>query len=160
MYIWKSTDLANDLRNNNVTEKEKLKYILFWVLATAIASDPFLYTDYEYVLNDAVMSLVMLVIAASGTIYCYKINKGGDNKDFINRYICLSIPVGVRVLSVLIILFSSIIIIDLSFELNYLGGEKETYTTSIYEIVILAIFMLWAYYYLGKFIKMASTKVG
>jgi hypothetical protein len=151
MYIWKPNNLAIDLRNNNVSEKEKLKYTLFWVLAMVIFSDPAIYIGYEYVLNDT-------IISAAGTIYCYKINKRGDNKDFISRYICLSIPVGIRALAVLAFVIIAIVIIDLSFEMNVLGGEEEVFTTTIPEIIIFSIFMVYLYFYLGKFIEIASKK--
>jgi len=158
MYIWKPSNLAIDLRNDNVTEKEKLKYVLFWVLATAIASDPVLHIDFEYVLNDTILSIVMLLISAAGTIYCYKINKKGDNKDFISRYICLSIPVGIRALTVLVAIIAIIVVIDISFEANILGGEEEELTTSFSEIIILSTFLLAVYYYLGRFIQIASKE--
>ena len=102
MYIWNSSKLVEDLRSDTVTEKEKLKYVLFWVVGTMIVSDPLFHFDYEYVLNDAILSLVMLVVSIAGTIYCYKVNKNGDNKDFISRYICLSIPVGIRAFVIII----------------------------------------------------------
>ena len=158
MYLWKPNNLANDLRNNDITEKEKLKYMLFWVVATAIASDPAIHIDYNYVLNDTILSIALLIISVVGTIYCYKINKSGDNEDFISRYVCLSIPVGIRALTVLAAIIIIAITIDLSFEINILGSNEETVATSMSEIIFLSIFMLSVYYYLGKFIKIASTE--
>ena len=157
MYLWKASNLANDLRNNNVSEKEKLKYMLFWVISTTIVSDPAMHIDYEYVFNDTILSIVMLLISAAGTVYCYKINKNGDNADFISRYVCLSIPVVIRSLSVLAAIIIVAITIDLSFEINIFGSDEATITTSINEIIILSIFMLSVYYYLGRIIKLAST---
>jgi len=158
MYLWETNDLANDLRNNNVTEKEKLKYMLFWVISTIIVSDPVLYIGYEYVFNDSILSIAMLIISAAGTIYCYKINKNGDNNDFICRYVCLSIPVAIRALTILLVIVIIAIAIDLSFNINVLGSDEEVVTTSIAEIIFLSAFMLFIYYYLGKFIKIASTE--
>jgi len=158
MYLWKSSNLANDLRNNNVTEKDKLKYMLFWVISTAIVSDPAIHIDYNYVFNDTILSIVMLIVSIAGTIYCYKVNKKGDNKDFISRYVCLSIPVVIRALTILAAIIITTVVIVLTFELNIMGSGEEAITTSITEIIVLSIFMLSVYYYLGRLIKVASTE--
>lgn len=157
MYLWNSGKLVNDLRDNAVSEKEKLKYVLFWVVATMIVSDPLLHFDYEYVLNDAILSAVMLIVSIAGTIYCYKVNKNGDNKDFLTRYICLSIPVGIRAFVIIIAILAFITAIELSLDMSVIG-EGEEVTTTIYEVIVFSLFMLGIYYYLARCIRSASAR--
>lgn len=41
-----------------------------------------------------------LAFTVIGAVYCYAINKIGDNKDFIARMICLGWPIGIRAMMI------------------------------------------------------------
>lgn len=148
MYIWKVKKLSSDLRNNRVTEKEKFKYILFWALATLLSSDPALFIGLEYTIT----SIMLVVLTIMGTNYCYFINKTGDNNDFITRYVCLSVPIGIRV----VILFFCILVVfgvvEYFLELG-LFGHEEAYATTAFQVLLLSLFVTWFYYYLGNAFK-------
>jgi len=92
MYLWNTKALITDLRNDQVTQKEQLKYFLFSTIP--LYAMPQLETYYT------VVNIVLILI---GTLLCYNSNVEGDNKDFIVRYICLSIPIGIRIFLPMII---------------------------------------------------------
>ena len=42
-------------------------------------------------------------VTVLGILYCYAVKKKGDGKDFVTRFICLSVPVTVRIAAGLIV---------------------------------------------------------
>lgn len=102
-YFWNVNQLVKDLRAGIVTEYEKFQYLFcslifiplqflapfnFNSTATSIQD---IYTFYLFV-------FLQLAVLAWGFYYCFAKNKSNDNKNFIERFICLSVPVGFRVL--------------------------------------------------------------
>lgn len=98
MYFWNSDRLAEELRAGTVSEWERAKYYLVFtgLMATAVE---LLQYDPEPVSAPAVtLSVVNVLAACLGSLAAYRINRMGDNRDFVGRIICLSLPVGLRVL--------------------------------------------------------------
>lgn len=98
MYLWKVDRLADELGNNQISQKEEFKYTLAFTLLGVLlmgmaafgagAVPPWLMaTDLA----------IMLVITGAGIMYCYNRNQASDNQDFIVRFICLGLPVTVRI---------------------------------------------------------------
>lgn len=104
MYFWDIKSLASDLKENRLTQKEQLKYYLFFMLAEVVILD--LNTDSSFstpTLNWIAFGLEF-IITLLGILWCYKTNRQGDNKDFIIRMICLGLPIGIRILVISIII--------------------------------------------------------
>jgi len=100
MYFWKDKQLAEELKAGAVSERSAFWYFYVWVVGITAALT---YTvgDYLYgymMLNfwDYASDVVLLGSTAFAAIVFFRINESGDNRDFIKRYICLSIPVMVR----------------------------------------------------------------
>ncbi|WP_077530466.1 hypothetical protein [Vreelandella utahensis] len=98
MYLWKVDRLADELGKNQVSQKEEFKYTLAVTLLGMLllglaafgsgAVPPWLM---------AADLAIMLAITGAGIVYCYNRNQGSDNRDFIVRFICLGLPVTVRI---------------------------------------------------------------
>ncbi|XOZ35091.1 hypothetical protein ACMDCT_07615 [Halomonadaceae bacterium KBTZ08] len=99
MYLWKVDYVASDLRNGQVTQNEEFKYILAFsligILGTVMAA-----AGASAVPGwlRAVDLAIMIGITVAGVFYCYYRNQASDNQDFLRRFLCLSVPVAVRIL--------------------------------------------------------------
>ena len=110
MYLWNTKKLAVSLRNDEVGEKEKFKYfiVLLIILGPPI-SFGLLEELEELHWVDVVSSLAMLTIVIIGSLKSFRTNCAGDNKNFIERFVCLAVPLGIK-LTILTIL--AIVIVD------------------------------------------------
>jgi hypothetical protein len=110
MYWWNMFKLAEDLREGRVDEKERFKYFVATFLAWTIAARV-LFFPGPLNADTLLSAAVSLILAVAGIFYCYRINRSGDNIDFIVRMVCLSWPVAV----LWAILFSGMLLIMLFF---------------------------------------------
>lgn len=158
MYWWNIKALANELKANKVPQYEKFKYFFAFMLVDAILFE-FVYLfplqEGPKVL-DYVDSLAIISITLLGIILCYKANKKGDNKEFIDRFICLSWPIGVRLFVIFIaVLIPYFIIAD-----SVLGDsfmEETTIVDVMITVVFSSAFYIWIYKYI---LQISATKKG
>ncbi len=98
MYIWRVEKLVEDLRQDRISERETFKYFLVWTF--------FIYLEtqlYELFPQPATPSMVFFstsytLIALLGVTLCYWTNANGDNRHFLRRFICLNLPLSIRLL--------------------------------------------------------------
>lgn len=95
MYWLRVGKLAEDLREGRVTEKERFKYYLATFIAYGVAVQLFIYLGGPFDVDRLISAAVNLTAAVTGIFFCYRINRSGDDSDFIPRMICLGWPVGV-----------------------------------------------------------------
>lgn len=152
MYFWHVNNLVEDFRNDKVSEKEKLKYTILLGIVVAIISDPIMWIDSIYSTMDTINLITMIVATTLGTYYCYAKNKSGDKKDFITRFICLGLPVGVRLFVFTLPVFILVGVIESEYgigkQINKLG--KEVYFTTINQVIVAFLFEIIYFAYLGK----------
>jgi hypothetical protein len=91
--------LADALGANALSEREKFHYLLLWAVAeTLLGAGVGPWGPWT---RSRVASLVLLaVVTVFGLIICFRANARGDNRAFLERYVCLSALVGV-VISIL-----------------------------------------------------------
>src|SRR5438270_432101 len=83
---------VGDLREGRVDEAESYRYLLARVILGVIGFG--LYSgEQSEPLSRFISVAVDLLIAVVGLGACYRANQRGDGKDFVKRYICLSLPV-------------------------------------------------------------------
>lgn len=98
MIFFKYKTLAKMLHNNEVTQKQQMIYlllitILYTINSTSLLGDYF-YNNaaelnlYDYIIDATAVFFVILI-----TILAYIQNSKGDNKHYISRSICLTLPV-------------------------------------------------------------------
>ena len=97
MHLWSVKRLAEGFKAESVTERQQLFYLLLFTFLTDVASDPYI-TSMSGSLaideTDAVLCIGSLVIGVLGTIACYQASRSNpDNRGFIARFFCLSVPV-------------------------------------------------------------------
>jgi hypothetical protein len=96
MHIWKTSSLQSELKNGTLSQADRFKYFFVFVVLTTIVMEIAGYIPSVSSFEKSTGSVLYIIVTIVGTIWCYKVNKAGDNSEFIDRYICLSLPVGVR----------------------------------------------------------------
>jgi hypothetical protein len=115
MRFWDISGLAMDLAHHRLSSYQKMRYTLavgvMFVMGIQLyttiswADSPFMY----------VKIICLTAIAAAGIDRCYRSNLAGDNSDLIERIVCLSWPVSLRVAGISLLIFS---IVGGFFDLN------------------------------------------
>jgi hypothetical protein len=97
MYWWNVSKLAADLREGRVDERQRFNYYLATFIAWNLAAQLFfLHGDATFSIERLITVTVILAFSAIGIILCYRVNKKGDDTDFIARMICLGWPIGIQ----------------------------------------------------------------
>ena len=159
MYFWRVDKLVEDFRNDNVSEKDKLKYMLLLGVIMTLATDPILWIGSQYSIMDAINLPLMLLVVVAGTYYCYVANRDADNKDFITRFMCLGVPILVRILVIAVPVFIVIVVVE---EIFGVGQENTkagdvVYSTTVSQVAGGVLFLVVYYLYLGNKLKSVAT---
>lgn len=107
--FWNYLKLAQKLRDDELTPTSKFYYIFCSAIFTVfIIECSSLYQDTEDTNIINVLNVIISVLFTGFTCFMgYQINTQGDNKNFIERYICLYLPITVR----LVVIFYPIILL-------------------------------------------------
>lgn len=161
MNFFRDKELAERFAADNVSEREKLYYLLFYVLIFAIFTSSFFDMPENYKRNiwDYICDTMAVLIPLGGCLWLYNINANGDNKNFIERYISLSFPISIKCTVYSLLLMLPIFIIGIWAEETYkitLVPENES---SLF--LLLCILPIFIYYYLrlAYVMKIASRPV-
>jgi len=156
MYIWKVSPLIEQLKYESLSQKEQLKYFLTYSVLMILATDPLLSVGLEYGLYDAINTATMSILTIIGVVYCYKVNKSIDDKDFILRFVTLGLPIVVRLITLAIVVGIAFGIVDAIFiDSSYLD-ESETYQTTAVDVSITGVLLVVYYYYFARKLKLFS----
>jgi len=157
MYIWNVKALEQGLRGGIISEREQFKYVLFLVIIGGIFVGALASIGGEWNFWRFLDYLMFNVIGIVGAITCYRVNKAGDDKDFIVRYTCLTVPVVVRF--VLLITVPLALLIG-SFEAMtgrdiLLWEEKIIFPT---DVAVNSVLNIAFFYFLQKSIGRVAAK--
>ena len=152
MYIWRVKNLSEEFRAGTVTDRQQLPYLLVFVGLSCLASDSYINGWLACdALNsfDLLMLPLALITGLGGTLLCYRAalpNKNG----FLARYICLGIPIFVRIIVLVILLiFSSFVVNDYLLTIpaidQYLKAEETSIVDLIVFCMIEAVYFWWLY---------------
>lgn len=100
MYWLRGAKLTEDLREGRVDQKEQFKYCLATFVVWNVIAQVFFYFGGPYFpIRRLIPVGLNLAVTIMGIVYCYAVNKMGDNKDFILRLFCLGWPIGMQILT-------------------------------------------------------------
>ena len=92
-------------------------------------------------------------------MYCYTVNRQGDDGDFIDRFICLSLPIFIKLFVCFIVIFSLYMV--LGFVLFGDSFDKYTDSTNWIDVIFMVVFELVFYWKLSTSIrKVAMANIG
>jgi hypothetical protein len=98
MYFWNVDKLAEDFQEGRVDEKERFKYYFAYMVTLAAVQLLESFHSHPYEITDLISGISWLVITGIGILLCYRTNRNGDNNDFVGRMICLTWPIGIKLL--------------------------------------------------------------
>lgn len=162
MYLWNVTRLAEEFRDEAVSEEEQFKYILTEMVLMYVFTDTYVmsWINSAPANNyDAIIGLISIVVVAIGTWVCFKTSqKNPRPSGFIPRYICLGIPVFVRVTAAFL-LVAIIMVIAASFfdESRLLSEWLEAEDTTALDVPLLAGIEISFFYYLNRVMPASYT---
>src|SRR5690242_21470685 len=95
MVLWKAQVLAEELREDRVSEREKLGYLLVGVVLQVLLGRASILAALR---SPAALlsSVVVLLLDVVGLVLVFRANAQGDGRQFVERYICLAVPLGIR----------------------------------------------------------------
>lgn len=90
--ILRPSRLADALAANALSERQKFQYLLVWAISGVLlqhhgGSQAWGWPRLSFL-------GLSLLITLAGLIACFQANVRGDNQGFLERYLCLSVPVG------------------------------------------------------------------
>lgn len=162
MYLWNTKNLINDFQQQNVTQKETLKYLLFFFMGMVLKNMCFemstgLTVPASSALSNKAMVTTYLVIGLItilGIYLCYRKNYQGDDNHFVERFICLTIPVNIRLFFLAVLYFMGqyflkFIIKEKIYEIVFESGAYIFSVTITLE-VIFYIYMIYCFDEIGS----------
>ena len=111
--------IADALRDETLTERDKLNFL--WVIVfinSLISRESYLSTFFQLFRSPVfgLLQLLPLGITVWGILVCFRANRCGDNRQFIDRFICLDAALSIRVYSVYFLFYILLCIV------NFLSG--------------------------------------
>lgn len=149
MYLWNAAHAAGALRENRLTERDKLAYLLLGsTLQFVIGADGLL--SVRRTLGGVLIFLALLGINLLGLVRAFQLNQQGDNVYFLERCIVLLVP--------LLVQFYAI----------YLGFVAIAYMATGYRLqdaryflgAVYGIALVWLYRRLAKCVAHAARAPG
>jgi hypothetical protein len=129
MYFWNYHQLTHDFRANKVTIKERFKYLLMIMLyiPTGMMGANWIAGIYRLVYRIANLVLILeapdvpplrvfnyydyyidlgtFFILGAGTVICYFTYRKHKGSDFITQFMCLGVPISIRVTCYVLLIF-------------------------------------------------------
>lgn len=129
LYLWNINALVKDLKEDKVSEKEKLKYYL---LTSSIS-----FLSMAFPSSVTLFTILVIGVFIIGTFLCFNVNSKGDNRNFIDRVFCLGVPLTIR----LSLIFSptSFIVFCIFYKTDY--SEQSLQVFTIFFMIIYYLFL-------------------
>jgi hypothetical protein len=98
MYFWNSRALAQDLQRGELSQRERVKYLLATLLVLVLPTRAELWSGVQASpANLLAQTIVAITATILGIYLCFSANDRGDGKEFTDRFVCLGWTTGVRV---------------------------------------------------------------
>ena len=140
MIFWNVGKLGDELREGRVSAAQKTRYFIVYSVVMLLFVELVARVPKTYNVFDNIASVFALFATVVGTWLCHKANSQGDNLNFIERFVCLSLPTGVRVFVTTGVLFILLISAEGAAGIS---AEQTTPLQSALFIVGEFVYYLW-----------------
>ncbi len=154
MHFIRDKALAKRFRENKVPSRERLIYLLitellsiFFILNTITT---WMHASAKVNKWSFIQDALIIITTFFGILWLYKTNTKGDNKEFIERYICLGFPVLIQCMLISTLFYVLAVISYILFNLEL------PLETSPLDVCITTLSLLYYFYRLSQGIKIAS----
>ena len=135
MRLWSSEILEIELARGQLSEREKVKYLLLPILFVAFIGGPITWIAPRYGLrpprSDILVALLNSLLMVAVTIYgirkAYRANQQIDGRNFIERYAILVLPVNVRFAAMLAPILVAVLVALRLLDARISGGMAPLY---------------------------------
>ena len=133
------TKLALELRDEQVSEPDKLRYIFVLMSMTYLVGTP---NVFVFLRNPRylIVYAAMLAIAIAGILIAYSVNRAGDNRAFVERFFLLAAPISIRVV---VLLYVTTFVIARTGILLRVGFMPRIYVSAVMQLVMYGLGVLW-----------------
>ena len=146
--------LARRLNAADVSAKERFYYFLSIFLLVQFLLSAFLFSwvdSFTYDQWAIATDIFYFAFAIIGTTIIYHTNKKGDGKAFIERFICLSLPILIQIM-----LAFFLVVFALSIYHRDMLGEAYTSWTNTQDFIFAMLENGYFYFRLNQSMKIAS----
>jgi hypothetical protein len=152
MIIFSADKLRKALANDSLDSWAKAKYMIF-VIAMYGMSGPFYWfapsfgpkKPLPYYVASSVSYVLTILFMVHGAKKCFRMNKTGDGKDFVERLAALYVPMTFEFIPVA----ASLFLITACFSVYVLPFDKETnYRVFSYLTLLLTPILMWLFFVL------------
>ncbi len=153
MNIFSDRALAGRFREGSVSSLSRLFYLTAFLFFQSVLLTTYFqsYSDHAVNLWTHLSDGLMILTAIFGTIALWSVNRLGDNREFIERYICLSFPIFFHMLAI-----AGVVFVALTLASTLFGYDKHPSTTPIHSFVIVLLIYGWYYWRLFLSFRIAA----
>ena len=148
MYFWKIEKLKNDIKNNNLTPKDNLLYLVSYITVYSIFLILTVVQLYDTL--GIWMAIIQILIFIAGTYYSFYSNGGVEGRDFRKRFFSIGWVFLLRAT-----FFMGIGMLNL-YLMTYVSGYENLFTVRNSAIITL-IFEILFYWRIAKHIEEVSV---
>jgi hypothetical protein len=132
MIIWNINRLIAELKSGEVTQKNRMYYLLSIIMiALVVGAIP---TDETPPKIKYIESAIEIVGTAMAILVSYNANRKGDDKDYVERFICLTLPIVIKIAVGFVIYYTAYYLLG-----PIIMGEsfkKFSENTSVLDIIV------------------------
>ncbi|MFC6486880.1 hypothetical protein [Nitratireductor sp. GCM10026969] len=152
MNFVRDRELAQRFRNGAVSSRERLLYYLIFTTVTiALFSSSFTAGAEEEGASrwDLVLDIFYIVVQLAGVLVCYSTNRRGDDREFIERMVCIGFPVGIQTFLICLLLIGYYVVASFFFPGTDLSGYP-------YILPVVTLPVIYYYWRLNASIRVAA----
>lgn len=142
-YAWDAKVLARDLKAGEVSESFKRNVFVLWmgILYLSAALSPGSPEGPGRV--GVVSALLSFALFFASVRVCHGINARGDNRDFLGRYVALSLPLLVRLIMLTVAVALPFACVGAPFMDPRTGGESFEWFDAGWSVVLEIVQFFW-----------------
>ena len=153
MYWLRIAPLADDLREGKVPEGDKLGYVLGTAIIPLIVGRPSIIPRLG-TMPGKISAVVLVLVTVLGTIACFRTNRRGDGRNFIERFVSLGFPATLRWLLITYVLIYGFY---LAAPLMKIYPQRQVELANTFQQPLTALLLALVYVWIAAGMRRASS---
>ena len=134
MYFWKTGALANDIKNNDVSEKDWMHY---FIATTLIIFSLIKLSPIMNAVPVIVELITISIITIIGISITFNTNQRNNGSNYVARATALTLPITIKVMTISLIFG---IFLGIATEMGILTLEAQEWVTVIFAALIQTVY--------------------